>query len=174
MVKGLWNRLYFLPDDLVKHVHFFGNGLVKQEHICCDGLLKQVYFLYYGLVKQVYFCGDDLLKQVLFLYYGLVNLVHFCGDHLLTQVHFPYYGLVKQVHFYGHGLVKQICILLMVMWSMYCLWQWSSETGTFLWSWTMFQISINRTNFISEYKLLPVNLTWLSQVYGKMFFFPIS
>ena len=33
---------------------------------------------------------------------------------------------------------------------------------------------LNRTNFISEHKLLPVNLTWLSQVYGKMFYFPKS
>ena len=40
--------------------------------------------------------------------------------------------------------------------------------------WTMFQISINRTDFISKHKLLPVNLTWLFQVYGKMFFFPIG
>ena len=31
----------------------------------------------------------------------------------------------------------------------------------------------NRIKFLSFYKLLPVNLTWLSQVYGKMFFFPI-
>ena len=31
-----------------------------------------------------------------------------------------------------------------------------------------------QNNFLSEHKLLPVNLTWLSQVYGKMFSFPIS
>ena len=36
------------------------------------------------------------------------------------------------------------------------------------------QISINRTDFVTEHKLLPVNLTWLFQVYGKMFFFPIG
>ena len=29
------------------------------------------------------------------------------------------------------------------------------------------QISINRTDFVSKHKLLPVNLTWLFQVYGK-------
>ena len=37
-----------------------------------------------------------------------------------------------------------------------------------------FQISINRTDFVTKHKLSPVNLTWLSQVYGKMFFFPIG
>ena len=31
----------------------------------------------------------------------------------------------------------------------------------------------NRIKFLSFHKLSPVNLTWLSQVYGKMFFFPI-
>ena len=31
----------------------------------------------------------------------------------------------------------------------------------------------NRIKFLSFHKLLPVNLTWLSQVYGKMFNFPI-
>ena len=36
------------------------------------------------------------------------------------------------------------------------------------------QISINRTDFVTKHKLLPVNLTWLFQVYGKMFFFPIG
>ena len=36
------------------------------------------------------------------------------------------------------------------------------------------QISINRTDFVTKHKLSPVNLTWLSQVYGKMFFFPIG
>ena len=36
------------------------------------------------------------------------------------------------------------------------------------------QISINRTDFITKHKLSPVNLTWLFQVYGKMFFFPIG
>ena len=36
------------------------------------------------------------------------------------------------------------------------------------------QISINRTDFVTKHKLSPVNLTWLFQVYGKMFFFPIG
>ena len=31
-----------------------------------------------------------------------------------------------------------------------------------------------QNKFFSKHKLLPVNLTWLSQVYGKMFSFPIS
>ena len=31
----------------------------------------------------------------------------------------------------------------------------------------------NRIKFLSYHKVLPVNLTWLSQVYGKMFRFPI-
>ena len=31
-----------------------------------------------------------------------------------------------------------------------------------------------QNKFLSEHKLLPVNPTWLSQVYGKMFSFPIS
>ena len=31
-----------------------------------------------------------------------------------------------------------------------------------------------QNKFLSQHKLLPVNLTWLSQVYGKMFSFPIS
>ena len=30
-----------------------------------------------------------------------------------------------------------------------------------------------QNKFLSKHKLLPVNLTWLSQVYGKMFNFPI-
>ena len=34
--------------------------------------------------------------------------------------------------------------------------------------------SKKQNNFLSEHKLSPVNLTWLSQVYGKMFSFPIS
>ena len=48
------------------------------------------------------------------------------------------------------------------------------KAKSLLWSWTMFYISENRTNFISKHKLSPVILTWLSQVYGKMFNFPIS
>ena len=35
------------------------------------------------------------------------------------------------------------------------------------------QISINRTDFVTKHKLSPVNLTWLFQVYGKMFNFII-
>ena len=31
-----------------------------------------------------------------------------------------------------------------------------------------------QNKFLSQHKLSPVNLTWLSQVYGKMFSFPIS
>ena len=30
-----------------------------------------------------------------------------------------------------------------------------------------------QNKFLSKHKLLPVNLTWLSQMYGKMFNFPI-
>ena len=36
-----------------------------------------------------------------------------------------------------------------------------------------FQGLTNRIKFLSFHKLSQVNLTWLSQVYGKMFFFPI-
>ena len=40
-------------------------------------------------------------------------------------------------------------------------------------TWKQFSDLKNRIIFLNFHKLSPVNLTWLSQVYGKMFFLPI-